>query len=91
MAHEVLEQDAQREWETAEVADFLLDGLKAEIGIGLAADLQFLASLEAVGMGGGHIRILLEVGFLRVGGKIGARAGPGNRRMRAVRACVRLM
>ena len=65
MAHEILEQDAQREGQAAEVTDLLLDRLEAEIRIGLGADLQRLAGLEAVGMDGGHGRVLLEGGFGR--------------------------
>ena len=54
VAQQVFQQHAQREGQAAEVTDLLLDRLEAEIGVAPAADLQRLAGLEAVGMGGGH-------------------------------------
>ena len=56
VAQQVFEQHPQREGQAGEVADLLLDRLEAEIGVAPAADLQRLAGLEAVGMGGGHGR-----------------------------------
>jgi hypothetical protein len=82
VADQVLHQDAQRERQAREIADFLLDRLQAPVGVGLAADRERLAGLEAVGMGGGHWGQLLEVGRAKNEGKIGVGAGSGNRRMR---------
>ena len=60
VAQEVLHQHPQREGQAGQVADLLLDRLEAVIGVALAADLQRLAGLEAVRMGGGHWFSLLE-------------------------------
>ena len=89
VANQVFHQDAQRKWQAGEIADLLLDRREAEIGVGLATDLQRFAGLEAVGVGGCHRRYSCER-YCGRGGKIGAPDDTGNRRMQAAMRCARL-
>src|SRR5262249_49435648 len=77
VANEVFHQDAQGEGQAGEIANLLLDRLQTVIGVALGTDLPRFPGLEAVGMRGGHEKVLLRSGLAKFGRKI--RAGRGYR------------